>query len=195
LKTVNDKNRSAGFSIIELVVALAVILLLSAIAMPGAIATLRAYRLAASARGLAHQVSLARLRAETEFTNAQLVIDPATNTYTLQVCTAAGKADTCTTPGDYNNEGIALPLATGISFGFGNAAGPIPGQAAMQQTLQTRFNSRGIPILLDGSGNVNPNDVIYLADVQGNTYAVNVTVGGHVRVYQYTGGGTPWKLR
>jgi prepilin-type N-terminal cleavage/methylation domain-containing protein len=189
LKTPNDKNHSRGFTILELVIAVAVILLLGAIALPGAMATLRAYRLGGSARGLAHQVSLARLRAETEFTNAQLVIDPATNTYSLQVCTVAGgKADNCTTPADYNNEGVGLPLATGISFGFGAATVPVPGQPALQQTLQARFNSRGIPVLLDGSGNVNPNDVIYLADDQGNAFAVGVTVGGHVRVYQYTRG-------
>jgi Tfp pilus assembly protein FimT len=186
-----SKSKSAGFSILELVVAVAVILLVSAIALPGAMATLRAYRLAGSARAVAHQVSLARLRAETEFTNAQLVIDPATNTYSLQVCTNAGKANTCTTPDDYNNEGGIQPLSQGISFGFGAAGGPAGGQSAMQQTLQTRFNSRGIPVLLDGSGNTNANDVIYLADTQGNAYAVGVTVGGHVRVYHYTGGA--WK--
>jgi Tfp pilus assembly protein FimT len=188
------RSKSAGFSIVELVVVVAVILLLSAIAMPGALATLRAYRLTGSARAVAHQVSLARLRAETEFTNAQLVIDPATNTYSLQVCTVVGgKADNCTTPADYNNESGIQPLSQGISFGFGAAAGPAGGQAAMQQTLQTRFNSRGIPVLLDGSGNTNPNDVIYLTDAQGNAFAVGVTVGGHVRVYQYTGGA--WKQR
>jgi prepilin-type N-terminal cleavage/methylation domain-containing protein len=183
-------DTSAGFTILELVVAVAVILILSVIAIPGAMATLRAYRLAGSARSVAHQVSLARLRAETDFTNAQLVIDPATNTYSLQVCTSGGKVDTCTTAGDYNNEGTQF-LSTGISFGFGAAATAAAGQTPMSQTLQTRFNSRGIPILLDGTGNTNPNDVIYLADTQGNAYAVGVTVGGHVHVYQYTG--SAWK--
>ncbi len=186
-------HTSSGFTIIELVVAVAVILVLSVIAIPNAMAMLRAYRLAADTRAVAHELSLARLRAETEFTNAQLVIDPATNTYSLQVCNVVGgKADTCTTAGDYDNEGTQF-LSQGISFGFGGATVPAAGQAALQQTVQTRFNSRGIPVLLDGSGNVNPNDVIYLADAQGNAYAVGVTVGGHVRVYQYVQGA--WSLR
>src|SRR6266568_9619869 len=163
-------HTSAGFTILELVVVVAVILVLSAIAIPQAMATLRAYRLASSARAVAHQVSLARLRAETEFSNAQLVIDPATNTYTIQVWDKA-------VPG-FVVEGGAQVLSSGISFGFGAAGGPAAGQAAMQQTVQTRFNSRGIPILLDGSGNTNPNDVIYLADAQGDAYAVGVTVAG-----------------
>lgn len=188
---IKSKHKSAGFTILELVVAVAVILLLSAIAIPNATAMLRSYRLSGSARAVAHQLSLTRLRAETEFTNSQLVIDPVANSYTLQLCTTGGKADTCTTAGDYNNEGTQF-LATGISFGFGVAAAPPAGtQAALQQTLQTRFNSRGIPILLDGSGNTNPNDVIYVTDNQGSSYAVSVSVGGHTRVYQYVAGA--WK--
>jgi Tfp pilus assembly protein FimT len=180
----------AGFTVLELVVSVAVILLISGFALPGALATLRAYRLAGSTRAVAHQVSLARLRAETDFTNAQLVINPATNSYSLQVCNAAGKANNCTTAGDFNVEST-LFLAKDISFGFGAAPAPAGGQSPMQQTLQTRFNSRGLPVLLNGS--TTPNDVIYLADAQGNAYAVSVTVGGHVRVWQYIRGA--WVLQ
>ncbi len=174
---------SSGFTILELVLAVAVILIISAIALPGAMATLRAYRLAGNARAIAHQVSLARLRAETDFTNAQLFINTAVvpNTYTIRVWDK-------TVPG-FVPEGGAQFLTQGVSFGFGAATVPAAGQAAMQQTVQSTFNSRGIPILPTGA--TNPNDVIYVADVQGNAYAVGVTVGGHVRVYQYIGG--TWK--
>jgi len=188
LKTPNGKNSTRGFTITELVIGTAVILLLSALAIPNTVATLRAYKLAGSARSLAHELSLARLRAETDFTQAQLVIDPATNSYSLQVCTVAGKADNCTTGGDYADEGTQF-LASGMSFGFGPAGSPAAWQSPMQQTLQTRFNSRGVPILLDGGGSTNANDVIYLTDGLANTFAVSVTVGGHVRVWQYNAGG------
>lgn len=189
MKTPNGKKNSHGFSLIELVIAVAVLLLLAAIAIPNALATLRAYRISGSAHAVAHQLSLARMRAETEFTNSQLVLNPATNSYSVQVCSVAGgKADNCTTAGDYANEGTQF-LPTGVSFGFGPATAPAGGQAALQQTLQTRFNSRGIPVLLDGSGGTSANDVIYLTDGQANTFAIGVTVGGHVRVYQYKMGG------
>jgi len=188
LKTPNGKNSTRGFTITELLVGLVVVLVLSALAIPNTLATLRAYRLAGSARSLAHQLSLARLRAETDFTQSQLVIDPGTNSYSVQVCTVAGKANNCTTTADYANEETQI-LASGMSFGFGPAGSAAPGQSPMQQTLQTRFNSRGVPILLDGSGNTNANDVIYLTDGQATTFAVSVTVGGHVRVWQYNAGG------
>ena len=188
MKTPNGKNNARGFTVIELVVTIAITLLLAAFAIPNAVAALRAYRLSSSARAAAHQLSLARLRAETEFTNAQLVVDPATNSYSVQLCNAAGKADNCTAAGDYDNEGTQF-LPSGISFGFGPAAVPAGGQALLQQTLQTRFNSRGIPVLLDGSGNTNPNDVIYVTDGVANTFAIGVTVGGHVRVWRYNMGG------
>lgn len=189
MKTPNGKTSTAGFSLIELVIAVAVLLLLAAIAIPNAVAALRAYRLSGSAHAVAHQLSLARLRAETEFTNSQLVVDPATNSYSVQVCSVAGgKADNCTTAGDYANEGTQF-LPSGVSFGFGPATAPAGGQAVLQQTLQTRFNSRGIPVLLDGSGNIDANDVIYMTDGQANTFAVGVTVGGHLRVWRYNMGG------
>ena len=196
MKTANGKNSSRGFTIIELLIGLVVILILAAFAIPNTVAALRAYRLSGSAHAVAHQLSLARLRAETEFTNAQLVIDPVANSYSLQLCTtptntlgaADGKADNCTSAGDYNNEGTQF-LASGISFGFGPAGSAAGGQSPMKQTIQTRFNSRGVPILLDGSGNTNPNDVIYLTDGQANTFAISVTVGGHARVWRYDGSG------
>ena len=196
MKTANGKNSSRGFTIIELLIGLVVILILAAFAIPNTVAALRAYRLSGSAHAVAHQLSLARLRAQTEFTNAQLVIDPVANSYSLQLCTtptntlgaADGKADNCTSAGDYNNEGTQF-LASGISFGFGPAGSAAGGQSPMRQTIQTRFNSRGVPILLDGSGNTNPNDVIYLTDGQANTFAISVTVGGHARVWRYDGSG------
>jgi prepilin-type N-terminal cleavage/methylation domain-containing protein len=188
LKTPNGKTSSAGFSLIELVIVVAVIVLLAATAIPNAVATLRAYRITSSARGLAHQLSLARLRAQTEFTNSQLVINPATNSYGVQLCTVKTAIPPCTNASDYQNEGTQF-LPSGISFGFGPAAVPAGGQAALQQTIQTRFNSRGIPVLLDGSGNTNPNDVIYLTDGVANAFAISVTVGGHVRVWRYNMGG------
>ncbi len=196
MQTANGKNSSRGFTIIELLIGLVVILILAAFAIPNTVAALRAYRLSGSAHAVAHQLSLARLRAQTEFTNAQLVIDPVANSYSLQLCTtptntlgaADGKADNCTSAGDYNNEGTQF-LASGISFGFGPAGSAAGGQSPMKQTIQTRFNSRGVPILLDGSGNTNPNDVIYLTDGQANTFAISVTVGGHARVWRYDGSG------
>ncbi len=200
MQTANGKNSSRGFTIIELLIGLVVILILAAFAIPNTVAALRAYRLSGSAHAVAHQLSLARLRAQTEFTNAQLVIDPVANSYSLQLCTtptntlgaADGKADNCTSAGDYNNEGTQF-LASGISFGFGPAGSAAGGQSPMRQTIQTRFNSRGVPILLDGSGNTNPNDVIYLTDGQANTFAISVTVGGHARVWRYDGSvGSGW---
>jgi prepilin-type N-terminal cleavage/methylation domain-containing protein len=184
-------RKNAGFSIIELVVTMAILMIVSAIAIPQSVTMLRSYRLSSSARSLAHQISFARLRAASDFTQAQIVINPAASSYTMQMCTA-NQAAGCPNAADFANDtttGVQF-LPSGMAFGFGPATvQPAGTQPAMLQTAQVRFNSRGIPIVLDGTGAVNPNDVIYLTDNQGHAYAVSVTAGGHPRVWMFSAGG------
>src|SRR5260370_37946834 len=103
-------------------------------------AMLRSYRLAGSARAISHQLSLARLSAATDLTNAQLVIDTAVvpNTYIVQDWDKS-------IPGFVDVGGTQF-LSQRISFGYRAATVAAVRQAPMQRTLPALFNSRGIPI-------------------------------------------------
>lgn len=96
------RKECCGFSIIELVISIAIVLIISAIAIPQATGMLRSYRLSSAARGLTHQIFLVRLRATSDFTEGQLVIDSATNSYCLQMFASAEKAGNFLTPLPYS---------------------------------------------------------------------------------------------
>jgi prepilin-type N-terminal cleavage/methylation domain-containing protein len=177
-------KRSAGFSLMEVSVVVLIVSTLAATTVPQAMQTLRTYRLSGDARGLAYQLSLARLRAGSDFTWAQIVLDTSAtpNSYSLQLCTTKATSS-CTT---FTTEGGTQYLSSGISLGFGLSSGPAGGQTTAQQTTQVTLNSRGIPI--DSGGSPTANDTIYLADDKGDAYAVSVTLSGHPKIWRYRGG-------
>jgi prepilin-type N-terminal cleavage/methylation domain-containing protein len=175
---------STGFSLLELSIAVAILLMLVAIAVPNTMQMLHANRVSGDARGLARQLSLARQRAGADFTWAQIVIDASSNpnSYTLRTCSTKATSS-CTA---FTSEGGTQYLFSGITLGFGSSIGSAGGQITRAQTTTVTFNSRGIPI--DSGGSPTANDTIYLADDQGNACAVSVTLSGHINIWRYSGG-------
>ncbi len=175
---------SSGFSLVEISVVVAIFLILAGSAIPYAVEMVQTNRLLGDARSLAHELSLARLRAGTDFTWAEVAVNSAVtpNSYSLKLCTTKATSS-CTT---FTAEGGKQYLSSGISFGFGSSSGPAGGQTAATQTATVTFNSRGIPI--DSGGSPTANDTIYLADNDGHAYAVSATLSGHIKIYHYTGG-------
>ena len=112
-----------GFSVVELVISVLILLILSAIALPSLAETLRSYRLAGDARALASQLSLAKMRAAAEFSQSQLSFNFANGTYQLQVFDKGANA--------FVTEGGAVQyLSSGVTFGFGAITTPAGTQPA-----------------------------------------------------------------
>jgi prepilin-type N-terminal cleavage/methylation domain-containing protein len=175
---------STGFTLLEISVVVAILLMLVAVAVPNTLQMLHANRVTSEARGLARQLSLARQRAGADFTWARIVIDASStpNSYTLEICTTKATSS-CTT---FAAEGGTQYLLSNIKLGFGSSSGAAGGQTTRAQTTTVTFNSRGIPI--DSVGSPTTNDTIYLTDDQGYTCAVSVTLSGHVNIWRYNGG-------
>ena len=172
---------SAGFSLVELSLVVVISLILVALGIPNYMQMLRAYRLAGDARSLAHELTLARLRAGTDFTWAQIVLNSSANSYTVQVCTTKATSS-CTT---FTTEGGTQYLSTGISLGFGSSNLAAGGQTTAAQTTTVTFNSRGIPV--DSGGSPTGNDTIYLANDKNNAFAVSLTLSGHPKIWRWSG--------
>jgi len=182
-----DKNHDQrGFSVIELAVVTAIFLIVAAIAIPTTMTALQTYRTSSSARSIASQLALAKMTAASNFTQAELNCNLAGNSCQLEVCTTKG-VSSCTT---FTNQGGAVLLSPGVSFGYGSITTPAGTQTTIQNTAQIVFNSRGIPVI---AGAATSNDALYVTDQAGDTYAVTVYASGRVAVWRYGGG--VWSLQ
>jgi len=161
----------------ELMIVTGILLILFSIAIPSIQGVLQSYRLSGDARGIAAQIHLARMRAASGFTKAEVNFDTTANTYQVNVWSKAASA--------YQAEGGAQLLSHGDVFGYGSLTTPAGGQTAIAQTTQIIFNSRGFSV--DGSGNVTGNSVVYFTNNSGSYGAVAVSPAGQPTVWNYRG--------
>jgi Tfp pilus assembly protein FimT len=175
----SGKCSSIGFSIFELIVTVGMGLVLTAITVPLLDKAAQSYKVSGTARGLASELALAKMRAGAEFTQAQLNVNVSAGSYTLQVWNKT------LSPAAFATEGGTQYLPAGAVLGFGSIATAPPGsQTTIGQTSLILFNSRGIPV--DGTGSPTSNDALYVTDLQGQHIdAVTVSASGKVTIWRY----------
>ena len=178
--THSTRRRSgvAGFTMMELVVVLAVIGILAAIALPMIGRALTSMRLTGAARSVSNLTASAKTKAAAQFTRARVFVDLTSNSYHLETWNGAA----------WVASGGTSVLPPGVTFGFGAVATPPPntqpaiGQApncfdnaappaAIGNTACVVFNSRGIPI--DNTPQPTTSDALYITD---GTLVLGVTV-------------------
>lgn len=186
----NSAKRMSGFSTVELVIAVGIFLVMSAVAIPNSLRMLQSYRAGSSVRSIASQLALAKMLAAQDFTQTQVSCNFATNSCQLQACTTKG-VNTCTAFTSDTHEGSSLILPQGLNFGFGSASTPAGTQTAIGNTTPVVFNSRGIPV--DNTNAATGNDALYVTDQAGDTYAVTVYASGKIALWQYVAGA--WRAR
>lgn len=170
-----------GFSLLELIVVLSITLIVIVMGFPLVNSALKNYQLSGSAKGIANQLSLAKMRASADFTKTRLTFNLSQNSYQLETWKKSASA--------FQVEGGVLSLPPGVTFGYGAITTPAGGQSTILQTTPITFNSRGIPI--DSGGVPVGNSAIYLGNAIGHYWAVTASVSGHVKVWRYEG--TAWK--
>jgi prepilin-type N-terminal cleavage/methylation domain-containing protein len=183
------KNKQAGFSLIELVIVITIMLIVAAFALPNLTAMLRSYRAMNDARGIAAQLSLARMRAASESAPARLNFNLAANSYQLEVCTSL-----CNQAGaTYLPDPGTAPqvLSQGVTFGAGGVANAPAGLPAVAQSALIIFNSRGISV--DAAGAPIGTAAIYITNNSGAVCAVTVSIGGQPTARLHQSGST-WRV-
>jgi prepilin-type N-terminal cleavage/methylation domain-containing protein len=188
----------SGYSLIEIMAAMAVLGILSAFAVPMVASTTSGIKLRDSANQIADLIGLAKLRATSEFSRSRLYVDLSAESYVLQIWDADA--------GDWEDEQSAVDLPFGISFGWGDLdkAPPntqdddIPKFAAacvdkdgndIDKTACIMFNSRGIPI--DKLNSPQGGNAFYLTDGTG-VRAVTVTATPLIRRWWSSAGNPNW---
>jgi len=179
--------REHGFTLIEILLVLAVVGIVSAIAVPSTSAAMRGYSLKGDARAVYNMVALAKMRAAARYSRARLHVNRANNTYYLESWSKTTNA--------WVAETVPTPTASGVSFGFGSLSTPPPNtQDAIKFSPLCKddlgndiaysscviFNSRGMPI--DAAGAPTGGNGLYLTDGS-VVYATTVTTTPQVKFW------------
>lgn len=178
---------SRGFSLIEVMVSMSVMMVLAAIAVPMVGAASSNVKLHDQADTISNYVGLAKMRATSRRSRARVYLDLEAGTYKLQVYNQ--------TAGVWADDSSTTTLPTGVTFSFGDLdAPPLNTQPAIafaakcidaasppaeiDDTSCVMFNSRGIPI--DTNGAPLGGNAFYLTDGTG-VRAITVTATPLIR--------------
>jgi Tfp pilus assembly protein FimT len=192
------RGSSPGYSLVELMAFMAVMVTLAAFIMPFTRSSLNALNLSSDARNLLSAVSLAKMRAAASFSQARVVVNTASGTFHVERFQKS--------PVAWIPEGNVRSLSPTVSFGFGSLTAAPPntqpaiGQApvcldaagvAMAGTACIVFNSRGVPV--DGTNAPTAQGAYYVADGS-VVYGVTVSTGGMAQLWRTNAGSTSWVL-
>lgn len=190
------RDRRSGFSLLEVLMVVGISTVVAAIAVPMMKNTIGDFKLSGDARGLTNAVSLAKLRAASDFSQSRLYVDRDARSYHVEVWSKTA------VPPDWVTEGGVTSLSSSDIFSFSVVGAPPPNtQAAITQapacltrtgaaianTYCILFNSRGIPVDSAGVppavGAPTGNDAIYVTD---NTaiFGVTISATGMIKLWR-----------
>lgn len=197
----SQRRNQRGWTLIEVSMALFVVILVSAMAIPSFLLFRRDTRTIGDARDLAELVMLAKMRAAANFTQARIYADTSAGSFHLDTWNK--------TTSQWVTEGGTVTLATGDTFTYGFLSSPPTGtQSSISQSPACQalgggsgtisntacivFNSRGVPV--DSTGAPTGNDALYLSDGT-STYAVTVSATGLYLLWRTDSGTAAWRKR
>lgn len=207
------RRDAAGFSMLELLVALLIMGTIAALALPSAQTSLKNYRLHSDATRIASNFNVIRMRAAAQYAPYRMDIDRVAGTYIMEkLCglTPSTVDSACTSAyapfttrqfelgTQYALEGDTFSTCrlSGITAFPGTiTADPAGCPASGPNTLQIYFNTRGAPANSTGSPLSNGGAVLYLSNQNNLVDAITVSLGGRVAVWNWDTVTNKWMMR
>ena len=205
-----------GFSMIEMLMVVAIIGVLAAISLPMSGNALRYIKISGDARDLSNAAAVAKMRAAAKFTKSRLYVDLTGKTFYIQTyeknVTAQCPSTASTPPCWVNEAGTVTSLSSTVSFEYSPVSTPPAntqatiGQAPQCMTLDATpvatagsaciiFNSRGLPITSITSGSPMGDDALYITDGSA-VYGITVAATGFIRLWRTNAASSPtWTLQ
>ena len=192
------RGSSPGYSLVELMAFMAVMVTLAAFIMPFTRSSLNALSLSSDARNLLSAASLAKMRAAASFSQARVVVNTANGTFHVERFQK--------NPAAWITEGNVRSLSSTVSFSFSSVTAAPPNTqpviaqapacldaagATMAGTACIVFNSRGVPV--DATNAPTAGDAYYVADGS-VVYGVTVSTGGMVQLWRTNVASVSWVL-
>ena len=197
-----------GFSLLEMMMVVALLGVLTVIAVPMSGNTLKYLKLSGDARELANLTAVAKMRAAAKFTQSRVYIDINGRQFKVETWRKANPTAIPAVVAGWETEGGLTSLSNTVVFGFGTVATPPPNTqttidqapaclndagVAIANTACIIFNSRGIPI--EDTGSPTGLDAIYVNDGIG-VYGITIAATGFIRTWQTNYQTTPlWSQR
>jgi len=188
-----------GYSLIEVLVVVAITGVVLVIAIPMMGNLFGFFRLSGDARSISNAVAVAKMRAASDFSRVRVYADLGSRTFQMQSWDKTANAGV----GGWKTEGGVTNLSSNVIYGFG-AVGTAPpatqgtiGQApqctaddgtAVANTACVMFNSRGVPV--DNTFAPTAADAFYVTDGTA-VYGITVSATGMIRSWRTPPSATP----
>jgi prepilin-type N-terminal cleavage/methylation domain-containing protein len=187
-----------GFSLLESLIVVAIIAVMTAIAIPNGMRVLRTFAIKSDAESIMGLINTARMRAAADFARTEVTCNSTISTCSILVATYKGIPNPLSsdyvsdkqTPAQLHlSAGVSIAAPSGVSNGVAGQSGSSPVQGGTPCSSCAYFNSRGFPV--DASGSPFTGYAFYLQDSKyGMTMAVGIDISGKAAVYQL--GGNTW---